>query len=152
MSIHSRSKFFAIAVMLGCLVAAVATPAQAQHEYEPLFDKFNLQLEGSWMDISTGIRLDSEELGEGTTINFENDFGLATDATIPTIAFQWQIAKRHRVGVRWQDINRDSSAQAATEIHWGDEIIPIDAAIALGVDIEQFFIEYAYYPLSLIHI
>jgi hypothetical protein len=128
------------------LVFAAAAPAQAQHEYEPLFDKFNLQIEASWMDISTGIRLDSELLGEGTTLNFEKLLGLSTDKTIPTLAFQWQIAKRHRVGVRWQDITRDSNAQAATDIQWGDEIIPIDAAIALGFDIEQFFIEYAYYP------
>ena len=135
-----------VGAMCGVLVCLAAVPAQAQHEYEPLFDKFNLQIEASWMDISTGIRLDSELLGEGTTLNFENDLGLATDKIIPTVAFQWQIAKRHRLGVRWQDINRDSNSQALTDINWGDEVIPIDAQIALGFDIEQIFIDYAYYP------
>lgn len=135
-----------VGAMCGVLVCLAAVPAQAQHEYEPLFDKFNLQIEGSWVDISTTIRLDSEILGKGTTLNFENDLGLSADKTVPTLAFQWQIAKRHRLGVRWQSINRTSSAQALTEIQWGDEIIPIDASIGLGFDITQTFIDYAYYP------
>jgi hypothetical protein len=135
-----------IGVMFVVFVCAVAVPAHAQREFEPLFDKFNLQIEGSWVDVSTEIRLDSELLGRGTTLNFESDLGLAADKTIPTLAFQWQIAKRHRVGVRWQKIDRSSSAQALTEIQWGDEIIPIDAQISLGFDITQTFVDYAYYP------
>ncbi len=51
-----------------------------------------------------------------------------------------------QTGCRWQDITRDSTAQALTEIQWGDEIIPIDADITLGFDITQAFIDYAYYP------
>ena len=127
-------------------VCMAAVPARAQSEYGPLFDKFNFQVEGSWVDLSTEIRLDSELLGEGTTLNFESELGLASSKTIPTLAFQWQIAKRHRVGVRWQDINRSSSSQALTDIQWGDEIIPIEAEINLGFDLTQAFIDYAYYP------
>jgi len=128
------------------LAWAAATPAGAQAKYEPLFDKFNFQVEGSWVGVTTEIRLDSEVLGRGTTLNFENDLGLAADKTIPTLAFQWQIAKRHRIGVRWQNIDRSSSSQALTEIQWGDEIIPIDASINLNFDIIQTFVDYAFYP------
>lgn len=145
MSGNSRKGLVAGTVMLGCLIVAAA-PVQAQHEYEPLFDTFNLQIEGSWVDVSTEIRLDSELLGRGTTLNFESELGLARSKTIPTLAFQWQIAKRHRVGARWQDISRNSNAQALNEIQWGDEIIPVEADITLGFDITQAFIDYAYYP------
>ena len=140
-------KYFRLAGALSFVVlCAVAVPGAAQHKYEPLFDKFNLQIEGSWVDVSTEIRLDSELLGRGTTLNFENDLGLAADKTIPTLAFEWQIAKRHRLGIRWQNIDRASSAQALTEIQWGDDIIPIDAQINLGFDITQTFVDYAFYP------
>ena len=71
---------------------------------------------------------------------------MAATKTIPTLAFEWQIARKHKLGVRWQDITRDSSAQALTEIQWGDEIIPINADITLGFDITQAFVDYAYYP------
>jgi hypothetical protein len=127
-------------------ILTVATPAEAQRDFEPLFDKFNLKLEGSWVGLTTEIRLDSELLGEGTTLNFEDDLDLGTSKTIPTLAFEWQIARKHKLGVRWQDITRDSTAQALTEIQWGDETIPINADISLGFDITQSFIDYAYYP------
>ena len=138
---------FVIGAIFVALVWAVATPAEAQRDYEPLFDKFNFKLEGSWVGIKTEIRLDSDLTEEnGTSLSFEDDLGLGSDKTIPTLAFEWQIARKHKLGVRWQDITRDSSAQALTEIRWGDEIIPINADITLGFDITQAFIDYTYYP------
>jgi hypothetical protein len=146
MSINSRWRFIAIAMVFGSYILAAATPAAAQREYEPLFDKFNVRLEGSWIALNTEIRLDSETLGRGTTLNFEDDLGLSSGEAIPTLAFEWQIARKHRIGVRLQDIQRDSSAQALTEIRWGDEIIPIDANITLAFDSTQLFIDYTYFP------
>jgi hypothetical protein len=129
------------------LVLAAAMPAEAQRSFEPLFDKFNFKLAGSWVGLTTEIRLDSDlGDGKGTTLNFEDDLDLGSNKTIPTLAFEWQIARKHKLGVRWQDISRDSSAQALTEIEWGDEVIPIDADVTLGFDITQAFIDYTYYP------
>ena len=146
MSIIVNRPAVVIGAVFVVLVLGAAGPAEAQRDYEPLFDKFNFKLAGSWVGLNTEIRLDSEVLGRGTTLSFEDDLGLGSNETIPTLAFEWQIARKHKVGVRWQDITRDSNAQALTEIQWGGEIIPIDAAITLGFDITQLFIDYAYYP------
>jgi hypothetical protein len=147
MSSRIRIQWPVVAVAVAAVtILTVATPAEAQRDFEPLFDKFNFKLEGSWVGLTTEIRLDSELLGEGTTLNFEDDLDLGTGKTIPTLAFEWQIARKHKLGVRWQDITRDSTAQALTDIQWGDETIPINADISLGFDITQAFIDYAYYP------
>jgi hypothetical protein len=139
-----------IAAGMVTLVLLSAPPAEAQvdykHDYQPLFDKFNLRLEGSWLAMTTEIRLDSEALGRGTTLKFEDDLNLDSSKIIPSLAFEWQIGKRHRLGLRWQDITRDSTAQALTEIQWGDETIPIDANIALGFDVTQYYLDWTYYP------
>jgi len=143
----SSRHFFVISAIFVALVFAVVTPAEAQRDYEPLFDKFNFKFEASWVGIKTEIRLDSDLTeGEGTTLNFEDDLGLGGDQGIPTLAFEWQIARKHKLGVRWQDIGRDSNAQALTDIQWGDENIPIDADVTLGFDLTQAFIDYTYYP------
>ena len=131
---------------LVALVLAVAAPAAAQRAYEPLFDKFSLRLEGSWLATSTVIRLDSETLGRGTSLDFEDDLDLDPSQTIPSLSFEWQIAKRHKLGVRWQDFSRDSTSQALEEIHWGDEVIPVNADISLGFDVTQYYVDYAYFP------
>jgi hypothetical protein len=140
-----KSRRYLWVAMLCLVLALEAVPAEAQREYEPLFDKFNFQVEASWVNISSEIRLDSEILGEGTTVNFEN-LGLAADKTIPTLAFQWQIGKRHRVGVRWQDVKRTSTTHVEEDIQWGDVIIPVDATLSLDFDVTQYFVDYAFYP------
>ena len=60
MSNHFGRRFYGIAVAFALLALAAAPPAEAQREYEPLFDKFNFKLEGSWVGMTTEIRLDSD--------------------------------------------------------------------------------------------
>jgi len=146
MSKTTGLRFFVMAGVLVAVALLSAPPAEAQRDFEPLFDKFNIRLDGSWVGMTTEIRLDSELLGKGTTLTFEDDLNLASSKTIPSLSFEWQISRRHRLGVRWQDITRDSTAQALTEIRWGDEIIPIDANIALGFDVTQYYIDWTYFP------
>jgi hypothetical protein len=134
-----------VAVALGALALA-ALPAEAQRDVEPLFDTFNLKLEGSWVALSTEVRLDSKESGRGTTLTFEDDLNLDSSKTVPSLAFEWQISHRNRLGVRWQDIDRDSSSQALTEFRWGDEVVPVDAAVTLSFDVTQYAIDWTYYP------
>jgi len=135
-----------VAILTVVLVVSIAVPAAAQGVYDPLFDRFNFKLEGSAVNLSTAIRLDSEFLGEGTELHFEDDLGLSGGEVVPSLSFEWQVGRRHRLGVRWQDIDRSSTAQALTEIHWGDEIIPIEANIGLAFDITTYAVDYTYYP------
>jgi hypothetical protein len=121
-------------------------PAAAQGTAEPLFDTFNFKFEGSWVKTATTIRLDSKILGEGTTLSFEDDLELPENEIVPSLSFEWQFGRRHRLGVRWQDVNRDSTTQVLEEIEWGGEIIPIDANVALGYDIRTLSADYTYYP------
>jgi len=127
-----------------CCGFLTAQPANAQ-EYR-LFDKFSLRADASFVVLKTQIRLDSETLGQGTMLNFEDDLNIDSSKVVPSFDFTWQIARRHRLGVRWQKIDRGSSAQALTEIQWGGEIIPVDADITLAFDIKQAFLEYTYFP------
>ena len=128
------------------MVLASTPSVAAQGIEDPLFDRFNFRLEGSWLALGTTIRLDSATIGKGTTLNFEDDLGLDSTKIIPTLSFEWQISRKHRIGARWQDITRDSTSQVLEDIQWGDEIIPIDADVTLGFDIAQTFVDYTYYP------
>jgi hypothetical protein len=135
-----------VAILTAVLVVSIAVPATGQGVYDPLFDRFNFKLEGSFVNLSTEIRLDSEYLGEGTSLTFEDDLGLSSGEVVPSLSFEWQLGRRHRLGVRWQDVDRSSTAQALTEIQWGDEVIPIEANIGLAFDITTYAVDYTYYP------
>jgi hypothetical protein len=146
MPFNSARRFLVITVLLGGLVLSLSAPAEAQRAYQPLFDKFNFKAELSWVGLSTTIGLFSEELDQGATLKFEDDLNLGNQETIPSLDFEWQIAKRHRLAARWQSINRNSASQNLTEIDWGDETIPINSDIALQFDITQIFVDYTFYP------
>ena len=141
-----QRRLVVIGALIGVVVFATVPTAEAQQDFRPLFDTFNFKLGTSWASMKTQIGLDSESLGEGTTLNFESDLGLPDTEAIPSVSFEWQIARNHRLAVRWQEINRGSSAQALEEIQWGDETIPIDASIILAFDVSQLFVDYTYYP------
>ena len=146
MSDSSRLRSYVLGVVVIALMLTAAAPVQAQRSFEPLFDKFNFKGELSWVGMSTKIGLYEDELDLGGVLNFEDDLNLGKQETTPSLDFEWQIAKRHRLAGRWQAMNRGSNAQALTEIEWGDEVIPIDSDISLTFDVTQFFIDYTYYP------
>ena len=136
------------AILSICIVLFVMapSPAEAQREWQPLFDKFSFKGELSWVGFDTAIGLFEDDLGVGGVLNFENDLNLGSQEFTPSLDFEWQIAKRHRLAGRWQGISNGSNAQALTDIEWGDETIPIDADITLTFDLTQFFIDYTFYP------
>jgi hypothetical protein len=135
-----------VVLFLSGLILASSGPAEAQREWQPLFDKFSFKGELSWVGFETAIGLFEDDLGVGGVLNFENDLNLGSREFTPSLDFEWQIAKRHKVAGRWQQLNRSSSAQALTNIEWGDEVIPIDADISLAFDVGQFFVDYTFYP------
>jgi len=146
MSGFSRPRSFILGIVFVVVVLAISAPAEAQRSYEPLFDKFNFKAEFSWVGLSTSVGLFEQDSGRGGTLDFEDDLNLGSREMIPSLDFEWQIAKHHRLGGRWQSISRDSSSQALTDIQWGDETIPVNADISLSFDVSQFFVDYTWYP------
>ena len=111
-----------------------------------LFDRFNLKLEASWVNMNTTMRIDSQNHDLGAELSFEDDLGLGDQETVPSAAFEWQFATKHRLAVRWQDLDRDSSYHVLEEIRIGEEIIPVDVELGLAFDINTWAIDYTYYP------
>jgi len=142
----NRPRLHILGLIFVGLMLTVAAPVEAQRAYEPLFDKFSFKAELSWVGMGTSIGLYDDELDLGGVLNFEDDLDLGNRKTTPSLDFEWQIGKRHRLAGRWQGLNRGSNAQALTDIEWGDEIIPVDADVSLTFDLTQFFIDYTFYP------
>ena len=142
----NRPRLHILGLIFVGLMLTVAAPVEAQRAYEPLFDKFSFKAELSWVGLGTSIGLYDDELDLGGVLNFEDDLDLGNRKTTPSLDFEWQIGKRHRLAGRWQGLNRGSNAQALTDIEWGDEIIPVDADVSLTFDLTQFFIDYTFYP------
>lgn len=139
--------FATITLTAGVCLALVA-PARAQEARFDLFDKVSVALEASYLvNLETVIRLDSEQLGVGTTINLEGDLDLDASKTTPSLSAEWRIAKRHLIGASWFKVDRNSASQVLTGIRFGDLEIPVDQAVTLGTEQEELRLWYRYYPL-----
>jgi hypothetical protein len=131
----------AIAFLVVSLLAPVYGRAQ---EYQ-LFDRFSIALEGSWAVMDTIIRLDSELLGRGTELDFENDGGLDSSKAVPSLSFEWRIGRRHRLGGWWMNVDRDATTSILTEIRFGDEVFPIDEEVRFLFGTEEVALDYTYF-------
>lgn len=139
---HRVRSVAACCFLLGTLILGAA-PSSAQ-EYD-LFDRFSIQLGGSTLGFDTEIRLDSVELGQGTTINFESDLGLDSNKIVPSIGFRLKLGKRHLIDGAWEKADRNATSQALSEIQFGDITIPEGSDVNLAFNQEQVLLGYSFY-------
>jgi len=134
-------------VVITASIVALLAPgtARAQQQEYRLFDTFSIALEGSWVVMDTIIRFDSRELGKGTELSFENDGGLASSKAIPTLSFEWQVGRRHRLGGWWMDLDRNSTQTILEEIKFGDEVFPVDAEVRFVFETAELALDYTYF-------
>jgi hypothetical protein len=95
--------------------------------------------------MDTIIRLDSETLGQGTELDFENDGGLDESKAVPTVSFEWMIGRRHRLSGWWMKVDRDSTNTILEEIRFGDEVFPIEAEVQFLLGTDEVALQYTYY-------
>lgn len=143
--VRPRLVFWSVALLSLATLGGQASVLAAQ-EYS-LFDRFSVQLSGTSLGFDTQVRLDSVELGQGTTINFESDLGLDSSKIVPSLGFRLRLGKRHLIDGFWNKADRDATSQALTEIQFGDIEIPAGSAVSLAFDQEQFLLGYSFYFL-----
>jgi len=137
---HLKRLLVCVAV---ALVAGSAVPGSAQDDQ--IFDRFSIAVEASWVNLDTNLRLDSKTLGIGTKLDFESDGGLASSKTVPSLSFDWQIARRHRLGGWWQDVDRSNTTQILKEIRFGDQVFPVNEVVTFGLGEEEIGLGYTYF-------
>ena len=142
-----QMRLAAIVAGLGALFLFNLSVAPVSAQEYPLIDKFTLALGGSNAGLSTEIRLDSRSLGQGTTLNFEDDLGLDASKIIPAVSFGFRFGRKHVFDGNWSKADRNTTSQALSEIRFGDIVIPGGSQVALSYDQAQFSLGYSYYFL-----
>jgi len=132
---HSNSKVFVWLLLM--------TPAFAFAE-PGVDDRFSISLGAFVTDRSTDTQLDSDVLGKGTVIDFEDDLGLDSSDSVFRIDGHYRFSQKHRVNFSVFDLSRDSSATILRDIQYGDKIFPIDTVVNTSFDLNIYKLTYAY--------
>jgi hypothetical protein len=126
------------AMGLGCALCAQAD------EGGPLEEHFSLALGTFFLSSDTTVRADAFESGEpGTPIDYEDTFGLEDDSVF-RIDGSWRMGKRHLLRIMYFESERSRRRVIDEEIHFGDEVFPVNADVRGDFDFDITELAYEY--------
>jgi hypothetical protein len=129
-----------IGLVIGLLIL---TPAWAFAQAE-LDDRFSIGLGAFFTDRDTNTQLNSDTLGPGTEIDFEDDLGLDSSDSVFRLDGHYRFNEKHRVNFSIFDLSRDSSATIQRDIQFGDEIFLVDTVVSTNFDLRINKLAYTY--------
>ena len=95
-------------------------------------------------DISTRIRIDSQNGPLGTSLDMEQDLGLRASEIVPRISLSYRVKGKHRFDFGWFDLKREGTRVIDKEIKFGPITIPINAEVESFIDTEIYKLKYTY--------
>jgi len=128
------------AIVIGLLMLAPAW-AFAQSELD---DRFSISLGAFFTDRETDTQLNSDTLGPGTEIDFEDDLGLASSDSVFRLDGHYRFNEKHRASFSIFDLSRDSSATIQRDIQFGDKIFLLDTVVNTNFDLRIHKLAYTY--------
>ena len=131
----------AIQVVLTLVALAGFQSAPAQSELD---DRVSISLGAFITDRDTDTQLDSDALGRGTVIDFEDDLGLQSSDSVFRLDGHYRFNQKHRVNFSVFDLSRHSSTAIQRDIQYGDEIFSIDTVVKADFDLRIYRLAYTY--------
>jgi hypothetical protein len=110
---------------------AAASPAHAQVEipnHPALQDRFYFGVGAFFPRTTTSADLTSRS-GVGTTIDFEDTFGMRSQKTVPAGFARWRFAERFRLEAELFTLDRSGERVIDRDIQWGDKVYPVNTNV-----------------------
>jgi len=115
--------------------------AFAQSELD---DRISIRLGAFFTDRETNTQINSDALGSGAEIDFEDDLGLESSDSVFRLDSHYRFNEKHRADFSVFDLSRDSSATIQRDIQFGDEIFLLDAVVTTNFDLRIHKLAYTY--------
>ena len=130
---------FRTATLLALFLAPMLCHAQSD-----LDDRFSISFGAFISEWGTETQLNSNTLGVGTIIDFEDDLGLdASDTTIRLDGY-YRFNDRHRLDFSIFDLSRNASKSIQEDIQFGAVTFVIDTVIDAKSDLSVYQLAYTY--------
>jgi len=109
--------------------SAAGEDTAAGRVHPSLQDKWNIQLGVFSAKIDSSARLDNKTTGAGTTLNLEEDLGLADRKTVGTLLVSVRLGERWKIEAEYFSYNRGNSRALDRTIVWGDNTYPVNTVV-----------------------
>ena len=132
-----------IAFVLILLILAVPAAAQ-ETQLASLYDKYQLTTSLTSVILNADIRVDSKDGSIGTTIDAEDDLGLAQVKVQPRFAGRMRLGRRHEIEAGYQFARRTSDKTLERTLEFGDTTFDAGLNIKGELNTDLLFINYRY--------
>jgi hypothetical protein len=117
-------------IVLLLVSAAARSFAQDVPHHPALEDRFYFGVGVFFPKTSTKGQLDSNRLGVGATVDFEESLDMPRSKTVPAFAGRWRINQRWRIDAEYFQLNRSSERVIDREIQWGDQVFAANTQVS----------------------
>jgi len=129
-----------ITISVLCALFAFAAEAQ-QDDFEDSRVEFRIGSQ-SFTSFTTRVRLDSDTLNKGTEVTLEDDLAVDDKTGVARMDGVLRFGQRHAFAMSYYNITRTGTRNISREIHYGDSVFPINAAVT--TDFDQEIVKAAY--------
>lgn len=133
-----------LAVTVLLVLAGRPLPAAAQEARNHLYDKWQFGGSLSTLILSSTIRIDPADGGEGTEISVEDDLGLARTKGQPRLAVRWRPGRRHELELGYQFARRGQERVLRDSVVFGDTVFQAGANVKSRLNTDQAFLNYRF--------
>lgn len=132
-------------LVAGVALAVVLLPAAAQDiPVNPaLTDRFYFAVGAYFPKTTTSAELTSRA-GVGTTVDFEDTFGMQSKKQVPAAFARWRFAERFRAEAELFQLNRTGERAIDRDIQWGDNLYPVNANVHSRFDFTDLRVSVGY--------
>jgi hypothetical protein len=99
---------------------------------------------------TTTAQLNSEKLGVGTAVDFQNTLGMPSTAWGPDAQFRWRMSEHWRLELNYFWVTQSGSKSIDKDIQWGDVVYPVNAQVTSKANFSDLrsTIGYSFYKTS----
>lgn len=99
---------------------------------------------------SSSAQLNSQTLGVGTVVDFQNTLGMGSTAWGPDAEFRWRMSEHWRLEVSYYWIGQDGNKSIDRDIQWGDVVYPVNAQVTSKLNFSDLrtSVGYSFYKTS----
>ena len=132
--------------LLACALALglPAAPARAEDVGDHMYDRFQGNVAGSLLWLSSSVRIDAKDGSIGTDLDVEDDLGFSDTKFQPRLEFRWRPGRRHQIGVGYQFARREAHKTLDETIEVGDTSFAAGAQIRSVFDTDNLFLTYRF--------
>lgn len=120
----------------------------APNQLVSLYNKWEISPTAAGVILGADIRVDASNGDFGTTINAQDDLGLAKTKMQPRIDARWRMGRKHELEAGFQLSERSGDKAITREIDFADTSFDVGASLHTSLTTNLLFLNYRYAILA----